>query len=649
MTDRPSDIAPLAVIGGQFDLATAAAVLGEPEGPTVAVGLLLETLVDQGAVVSTRVDGRPVYSLHRSAVRAAGPFDEEAARRLGHHLVATLGDRPDDGHWLAEVGPRLESIVAAVDDLVALDPALAARLALIVCRYHRRRSAEASIIDRLAAWVDWMPPSDETRLLVADLATFCLFAERLAEAAAWCDRHAAMTEALGRPCSRQPTILLRSSLAIVAGDTVEGERLCLAGLAQLEDGDGDGIPAMFAHGNLSAALGLQGRFDEGAHHARVAMQLAAEHGEMWAVEVMASNLVGLAIAHHGYASQARNILQWVDSPVVDPVGVSVPRLIWPAAWVAVELGRYEDAARLARLVAAVPPPNLLHREGTTPDDLVRLLRDLHPKALTTTADSPLLSPTEAVWLARAVLTDPGLPPQAEPIGLAAVDPEPVSASLPREVLAGPLLVLPGQEQARVLAVGKHRRWRRGDRLSGDVQVIVSGWVGHQAVTVAGEVAIVDVAGAGEVVGDPSPLPPGLAVAVDAVALGPVETLALPAPVLAELRRRYPAFQEALVELLVSRVHRLEGAVTDALFLPVEERVVHRLADLARRSCSPGPVHLAITQDELASMVGSTRPTINRVLRRMEADGQVQRSRGVITVPAVSRGSTGRRPPGSTPR
>ena len=42
----------------------------------------------------------------------------------------------------------------------------------------------------------------------------------------------------------------------------------------------------------------------------------------------------------------------------------------------------------------------------------------------------------------------------------------------------------------------------------------------------------------------------------------------------------------------------------------------------------------ITQEDLATMAGTTRPTVNRVLRRLEEAGAVALARGRIEVLAV---------------
>jgi CRP-like cAMP-binding protein len=43
------------------------------------------------------------------------------------------------------------------------------------------------------------------------------------------------------------------------------------------------------------------------------------------------------------------------------------------------------------------------------------------------------------------------------------------------------------------------------------------------------------------------------------------------------------------------------------------------------------VTIPLTQDELAQIVGTTRPTVNRVLRSADADGVVRLSRGRLEV------------------
>jgi CRP-like cAMP-binding protein len=67
-------------------------------------------------------------------------------------------------------------------------------------------------------------------------------------------------------------------------------------------------------------------------------------------------------------------------------------------------------------------------------------------------------------------------------------------------------------------------------------------------------------------------------------------------------------------------------------------VVRRLHDLVQRyPASPdGTVSIPLTQEDLASMAGTTRPTTNRVLHELAATGIVALARGRTDVVDVER-------------
>jgi hypothetical protein len=76
-----------------------------------------------------------------------------------------------------------------------------------------------------------------------------------------------------------------------------------------------------------------------------------------------------------------------------------------------------------------------------------------------------------------------------------------------------------------------------------------------------------------------------------------------------------------------------------------DRVLRRLTDLERQYRSAGaPTRIPLTQDELASLAGASRATVNRVLRAVAADGLLELRRGRIVVLDVAglarRGSAG---------
>ena len=71
-------------------------------------------------------------------------------------------------------------------------------------------------------------------------------------------------------------------------------------------------------------------------------------------------------------------------------------------------------------------------------------------------------------------------------------------------------------------------------------------------------------------------------------------------------------------------------ITELLYLPAEIRVLRRLLAVAEfwGGARPGVV-VPFTQEDLAGLAGTTRPTANRVLRHAEAADLVRLSRGRI--------------------
>ena len=110
----------------------------------------------------------------------------------------------------------------------------------------------------------------------------------------------------------------------------------------------------------------------------------------------------------------------------------------------------------------------------------------------------------------------------------------------------------------------------------------------------------------------------------AVAIGNVETLMLQRPAFDELRRRYPAMAWVLVELLAGQVRRLSDQLVDAHTMPADQRVLKQLRRVAGIFRDGATARLPITQEELASLAGTTRPTANRALQPLVAEGDRRR-------------------------
>src|SRR5262249_16617723 len=92
----------------------------------------------------------------------------------------------------------------------------------------------------------------------------------------------------------------------------------------------------------------------------------------------------------------------------------------------------------------------------------------------------------------------------------------------------------------------------------------------------------------------------------------------------------------LIALLAGEVRQLNERLLEALYLPVEKRVLRRLLALARTyDNGTEPVEVPLTQDELAEFVGAARTTVNRVLREEQERGTVQLRRGKTTLVDVA--------------
>jgi len=112
----------------------------------------------------------------------------------------------------------------------------------------------------------------------------------------------------------------------------------------------------------------------------------------------------------------------------------------------------------------------------------------------------------------------------------------------------------------------------------------------------------------------------------------VETLSLSRAQLAALREKYPQIDQVIIGTLAAQVRRLSAQVLEALYLPVEDRLVRRLVDLARIYGGSSPIaEIRLNQDDLASMAGTTRVTANKVLRELQQREIVSLTRGRITV------------------
>lgn len=191
----------------------------------------------------------------------------------------------------------------------------------------------------------------------------------------------------------------------------------------------------------------------------------------------------------------------------------------------------------------------------------------------------------------------------------------------------------------MLSTARRRRYGRREILfhEGDpgdtLHLIDSGRVAVRITTPLGDVATLAVLGPGDVMGELALVGGGGRRSATAMALEKTETLALHRDEFEELRRKHPSVQALLVAALAAQVDRLSGLLVEALYVPADKRVTRRLVDLSEvyAEGSSDGVEIAVTQEDLASLAGTSRATANRVVGELEQAGALAVSRGRITV------------------
>lgn len=201
---------------------------------------------------------------------------------------------------------------------------------------------------------------------------------------------------------------------------------------------------------------------------------------------------------------------------------------------------------------------------------------------------------------------------------------------------GQFELLPPSAQADAVAASVIRIYKRnhvvfhaGDP-AGSVHVVRTGTFAVQMASANGTNTIVAVLGPGEVFGETAVIRQGYTRTATVLALEPSSTLMIPAQAFNEIRAKHPIVDRLMIELLADRLETMGRRLCEAYGEDVLHRCLLRLAELTITS-KDKPAALAITQEQLAELVGTTRPSVNQALHRLQERGLVSLSRGKITV------------------
>jgi CRP/FNR family cyclic AMP-dependent transcriptional regulator len=97
---------------------------------------------------------------------------------------------------------------------------------------------------------------------------------------------------------------------------------------------------------------------------------------------------------------------------------------------------------------------------------------------------------------------------------------------------------------------------------------------------------------------------------------------VPRMTIARVIRQEPAFANLLIAHLVIRIGRIEEDLVDQIFSPSEKRLARLLLFLAHFGTHniPEPVHIKVSQETLAEMIGTTRSRVSYFMNRFRKMG-----------------------------
>lgn len=212
----------------------------------------------------------------------------------------------------------------------------------------------------------------------------------------------------------------------------------------------------------------------------------------------------------------------------------------------------------------------------------------------------------------------------------------------KALMAVPWIAAAGAGVAAQLAEHSRLEWvpdgltvlSRGQDCS-HLMIVVEGMLESSMTAVQGKRHVISHLGPGQVLGL-IPLMDEAGAIHDSSAKGTTLLLLVPRADFRRVLAQHPELADQVIRLLSARARNLYlGMAERSLF-----RLDHRLARvLLRLPRSPQDQHIAVTQNELAELLGVTRQSVNQELQRMEKLGWIRQSRGRLWLTDL-RGLTG---------
>ena len=196
------------------------------------------------------------------------------------------------------------------------------------------------------------------------------------------------------------------------------------------------------------------------------------------------------------------------------------------------------------------------------------------------------------------------------------------------------------EVQALLSIARRRKFARGEVVfhehdpADTLHLVDKGRFAVRVSTPLGDTAILSILGPGDMFGELSLLGDAQTRrSATVAALEPGETRSVHRLDFERLRGAHPETAAVLISILSGEVRRLSRHLLEALYVPADKRVLRRLLELAELydDDGGGPAVVPLTQEDLAGLAGTSRATVNRVLREEATRGTVRLGRGRTTV------------------
>ncbi len=197
--------------------------------------------------------------------------------------------------------------------------------------------------------------------------------------------------------------------------------------------------------------------------------------------------------------------------------------------------------------------------------------------------------------------------------------------------------VPAEDVRRLLSIARRRTFRKGevvfhrDDLAESLHLVVRGRFAVR-ITTSGESALLDVLGPGDAFGELALLLPDARRSATMEALEEGETRSVFRDDFARLQVEHPGVKDVLLRLLAQQLARASHRLVEAHYTDAESRVRRRLCELGERyATGEGEAVVPLTQEDLAEMAGTSRATVNRVLRDEQRRDILELARGRIRI------------------